>query len=136
MAWVCQAELRQTKNVKVGLGEERRGKARSGMAGGLGMSGFGDGEVSYIGDFECCALVDEATDRAFGPLFYPFYNRETTESSRPEIGANEYAEAFLRWLPRDARMFSTDELVDAQCEFERTHRFDLVTMEFQRRDAA
>lgn len=53
--------------------------------------------VSTLTEGRYTCLYDSVTMTAFGPIFYE----------------GEDVEAFLRWLPKDARVYSDRELEDA-----------------------
>lgn len=54
------------------------------------------------------ALYDSVKDVAFGPVFYSLDVSEVGEY----VSAGQFAEAFLRYLPEDARTYSHEALME------------------------
>lgn len=63
--------------------------------------------VRILSDGENAAIYCSVTDVAFGPVFY----------GSDEHDAFERAEAFLDYLPLDARKYTDSELQTKYCEF-------------------
>jgi hypothetical protein len=73
--------------------------AQANRADGRGLTIMGV-RILHDNDRNMAAIYCSTTDLAFGPVFY----------ADREHDADERAEAFLRWLPKDARVYDGAEL--------------------------